>query len=74
MFFFFDVITSSINLAICDYIINKMTNKIYIIDNMFFDYIVSFFIMSIIIFLMELDFKHQRNIPSVFCYFMVVKV
>jgi hypothetical protein len=72
--FLFDVITSSINLAICDYIINEMTNEIYITDNMFFDYIVSFFIMSIIILLMESDFEHQRNIPSVFCYIIVVKV
>jgi glycerol uptake facilitator-like aquaporin len=49
-----------------------MTNIIEIVNDMFSNNIFSFVILLIIVILMESSVKQQQNIPSVFCYFLVM--
>lgn len=51
--------------SINDYITNELTDIIEITDDIFSDDMVSFVILSIILFPIESVFRHQQNILSV---------
>ena len=52
----------------------KWLTKIKITDDIFFKNIFMSIISSIIILLTKSSFKHQHNISSIFCYFLVMSV
>jgi len=57
-----------------DYIPDRITDGIKITNDIFFDNIFMSIISSIIVLLTESSFKHQHNISSILCYFLVVSV
>lgn len=63
-----------IDKSIDDYIPDRITDGIKITNDIFFDNIFMSIISSIIVLLTESSFKHQHNISSILCYFLVVSV
>jgi len=58
--------------SIGDYTTDRLTYKIKITDDIFFDDMISFVIPSVIVFSTESMFKHRRNILLVIINFLVV--